>query len=121
MGSVDIWNEVNTAHGQYRYGEEVYEKLIALYVTRFSYLYLKIYVNGYKSPQNALRSLKYEQMVQELNLHSNDLWFFDNEPTEYDANNSEYLKQIMRARKCNPDPDQFIYYDNPLERMKPMI
>jgi hypothetical protein len=121
MDSVDVWKETNSAYSQYNYGEEVYEKLISLYVTRFCYLYLKIYVNGYESEQNASRSLKYKQMVHELNILSNDLWFFDNEPTEYDAKNSEYLKQIVRARNSNPDPDQFIYYDNPLERTKNLL
>jgi hypothetical protein len=100
--------------------EEVYRKLIFLYVVKLFYLYLKVFITSYVDDKNKLRALKYIRIINQLESLSKDFWFFDNEPTEYDIKNSEYLKEIRR-RMGKAVTDDIVYYDNPLERMKMLL
>jgi hypothetical protein len=119
--NIKIWNDSNNSiSGSRYYDEQVYQKLIGLYTIKLFYLYLNIYVNGYKC-QNYFQSIKYNQIIKELQSLSNDVWFFDDEPTEFDIKNTEYLKQVRNANDSDPVSDEFIYYNNPLGRMKNLL
>jgi hypothetical protein len=121
MANLAIWKDVTEYSNQKSYEDEIYDKLIFLYVAKLFHLYLKVYVNGYQDENNnPVVSAKYKHITEKLESLSKDLWFFDNEPTEYDVKNSEYLKQIRKTME-KTIMDDLLYYNDPLERMKMLI
>ena len=95
--------------------------MIFLYVAKLFHLYVKVYVNGYQNEiKNPDTKTKYMQIIDNLESLSKDLWFFDNEPTQYDIQNSDYIK-LMRKNIRKADSDDIVYYKNPLERMKGIL
>jgi len=121
MANLAIWKDVTEYSNQKSYDDEIYDKLIFLYVAKLFHLYLKVYVNGYQHENsNSAVLAKYEENIENLECLSKDLWFFDNEPSEYDIRNSEYLKQISKVMG-KASPADLVYYDNPLERMKALL
>jgi hypothetical protein len=121
MANLDIWKDVTNHSNQKSYDDESYDNLIFLYVAKLFHLYVKVYVNGYQNEiKNPDTKTKYMQIIDNLESLSKDLWFFDNEPTQYDIQNSDYIK-LMRKNIRKADSDDIIYYKNPLERMKGIL
>ena len=121
IASIDIWLQFNSStYANYpKINSGIYKELILLYVSRLMYLYLKTYENYYKNDDNQNECKKYESLIEELNVMSNDLWFFDNEPLQYDLNESKMQKQILRQTKISVSND-IHYPKNPLERLNKM-
>jgi len=55
-------------------------------------------------------------MVNELGDLSKDIWFFDNEPTEFDKRYSEQRKDFLK-RSSKKVPEELIYNEDPLIRL----
>lgn len=119
--SIDIWLQFNPSiYANYpKINSDIYKELILLYVGRLMYLYLKTYLNYYKNNKNQNECKKYENLIDELNVISGDLWFFDNEPLQYDIDESKMQKQILRDIKISVSND-IHYPKNPLERLNKM-
>jgi len=121
MDSLEIWNDSQKSdYERKNYEQVIYRNMIFLYVAKLFHLYLKVFVSSYVNDRNELKAMKYNKIIQDLESLSKDFWFFDNEPTEYDVKNSEYLKEIQK-RMGKTITNNLVYYDNPLERMKMLI
>jgi hypothetical protein len=121
IDSIDIWLQFNESRiANYpKINSNIYRELILLYIGRLMYLYLNTYVKYYKNNENQKECKKYENFIEELNLMSNDLWFFDNEPMQYDIDKSNMQKQILK--QINKSIFNGIHYPkNPLERLNLM-
>ena len=59
------------------------------------------------------------KLIEELNVMSNDLWFFENDPLQYDIDKSNIQKQILRQTN-RPVSNEIYYPQNPLERFNQM-
>ena len=62
MASIDIWLQIDKS--------------------RYADYYLKTFVKYYKKDNKQSECENYERFTKELNVISNDLWFFDNEPLQ---------------------------------------
>jgi hypothetical protein len=119
--SIDIWLQFNkSSYPNYsKINSDIYRELILLYICRLIYLYLKTYVNHYKNDDNKKDCEKYKNLIEELNRISNDLWFFDNGPLQYDIDKSNIQKQILKQSN-RPVSNDIHYPKNPLERLNQM-
>ncbi len=119
--SIDIWLQFNkSSYPNYsKINSDIYRELILLYICRLIYLYLKTYVNYYKNDDNKKDCEKYENLIEELNRISNDIWFFDNGPLQYDIDKSNIQKQILKQSN-RPVSNDIHYPKNPLERLNQM-
>jgi hypothetical protein len=63
--------------------------------------------------------LKYEKIINQLDSLSKDLWFFDNNPTQFDREQSNEKKRYLALRNKSVTSD-ILYYENPLERLQKM-
>lgn len=114
---IELWKQVNDRPDRFSpYNGENINELIILYVTKFMQLYIKIFISGYKRTENKLAYDKYAKMVNELGDLSKDIWFFDNEPTEFDKRYSEQRKDFLR-RRSERVPTELIYNEDPLIRL----
>ncbi len=96
--SLDIWTSLNSGFTTARYDENILRELIFLYVSKLMHLYLKVIVEHYKKFNQNFVSSKYEIILNNLDLLSRPLWFFDTEPTIYDKKVAEMEEQIAKAR-----------------------
>jgi hypothetical protein len=121
IASIDIWLQFNkSSYANYsKINSGVYRELILLYIGRLMYLYLKNYVKYYKNNNNQNECEKYENIIEDLNRMSNDLWFFDNEPLQYDIDKSNRQKQIFIQTK-RPVSNDVHYPKNLSERLNQM-
>ena len=79
-------------------------------------LYLKIYVSHYKRTATDQSSfIRYEVVIDSLDLLSTELWFFDSKPTPFDIQYSNSIRPY-NLMKTN----EGFYYKNPLYRLKIM-
>jgi hypothetical protein len=115
---IELWNHVNNRSNDSfsPYRDENVKELILLYVTKLMQLYIKVFISGYKGTNNKSAYDKYDKIVNELGELSEDFWFFDNEPTEFDKKYSEQRKNFLK-RRSQKVPDKLIYNENPLERL----
>jgi hypothetical protein len=116
---IELWNYLNNRSNDSfsPYREENIKELILLYVTKFLQLYIKIFISGYKETKNKSAYDKYDKIVNELGQLSEDFWFFDNEPTEFDKRYSEQQKEFL-SKRSKKVPDELLYNENPLDRLK---
>jgi len=121
MASINIWLQFNeSSYLNYpKIKSDIYRELILLYIGRLMYLYLKTYVKYYKNNDNQKECEKYEKLIEELSVMSNDLWFFDNDPLQYDIDKSNIQKQILRQTN-RPVSNEIYYPQNPIERLNQM-
>jgi hypothetical protein len=99
-----------------QYNENVLRELIFLYVAKLMELYLKIYVSHYKKTATDQSSfIRYEEVIDSLDLLSTELWFFDSKPTPFDIQYSNSIRPY-NLMKTN----EGFYYKNPLYRLKIM-
>lgn len=100
------------------YRDDILVDLIILYVSKLMYLYIKTFVYTYRSSYNVLTSSKYDDMINELNHMSKDLWFLDNQPTDEDLRWSKGINHgyYNGIRIKDPETDLF-YYTDPIERI----
>jgi hypothetical protein len=67
-----------------------------------------------KEEENSAYHKKYISILQELNELSKDLWFFDNDPSDFERQQSARIGQ----HKGTPPDNR--YYDDPLKRLNNM-
>ena len=121
MDNLEVWQDVSSSNYNHKkFENEVYHNLIILYVIKLFHLYLSILIRGYNNFSTVTSRRKYQQIVEDLESSSKDLWFFDSEPTGFDIRNYEHIKQI-RGHKSDTVPNDFYYYQNPLERMRMLL
>ena len=123
IDSLKIWRDreyfFHQTVNQSRFSNGAYSNLIILYVLKLFHLYLKVILQGYSQSASPDEYAKYNSIVKELELLSKDLWFFDNEPTDYDIMNGKYYMQI--GRQTEEKTADLPYYNNPLERMEKLL
>lgn len=97
-------------------------ELVTLYVAKLMHLYLKVLVAHYGRTNPAFDPTRLNTITSELESMSKNLWFFDNEPTEYDRRRSiaKREEKAMLERK-EPEFDAVLYHENPLQRIQEMM
>jgi len=101
--------------------KEVFSELVLLYLCRLQYLYLIKTIKHFKRYYPKGRYSKYEQQVELLDASSKELWFFDNEPLDYDIKVSDMKKWWLKRSGQNVDENYVFYYTDPVERLKQII
>ena len=122
IASIDIWLQFNkSSYANYpKINFDIYKELILLYIGRLMYLFtLRPNVKYHKDDDNQNECENYENLIEELNVISSDLWFFDNEPLQYDIDKSNTEKQIL-IQTNRPVSNKIHYPKNPLERLNQM-
>jgi hypothetical protein len=123
IASIEVWENINRMSTPFsltnQYSEDIYKELIFLYVSRLMYLYLKIFIVHFKAGTNSADYQKYKLLIEELDELSRDLWFFDNEPTDFDKQQSARM-QRYRRNTDKKTQDDISYYDDPLRRLQNM-
>jgi hypothetical protein len=118
FSSIEVWQNLNPESSSNsmltEYDEEILRELIFLYVSRLMYLYLKVFVQHFKGEANFTDYPKYILLLEELDGLSRDLWFFDDEPTEFDK------RQYIRNETDEEMKSEIPYYDDPLRRLQIM-
>jgi hypothetical protein len=64
---------------------------------------------------------EYDKHATELDAISRDLWFFDNDPLEYDIEVSKTRKWWLEKSGESVDKDHIFYYTDPVERLRQVI
>jgi hypothetical protein len=112
-----MWENLNFLSTQLH--QDALKELIWLYIAKFMYLYVEVFVSSYKTTSNQSYCHKCEIIMNELRSLSKDLWFLNDDPTQFDIDQSNQRKMYLRARK-HMTPADIIYYENPLERLQKM-
>ncbi len=105
-------------HSYSEYSDEVYYELILLYVCRFQLNFFKIIVNKFKKENPNAKTKEFFELMEKLNSATEDLWFFDGKPSEFDKLLSRGI-QFRKNRKVESEWPIF-YYDDPLWRLSRM-
>ena len=100
---------------------EVLSELVLLYLCRLQFLYLSTIISHFKKHYPKGKYVKYERQTELLNELSNELWFFDNEPSEYDVEASKMRKWWLRRSNRKVDEERVLYYTDPIERLRQLI
>jgi len=118
MAGIKVWQSVNASDipPLHRYDEDIFKELIFMYVAKFMYLYIKVFVTHYKDNSNPLEYDNYNRIIEELHSFSKDLWFFDDKPTSFDIEQSDQRKKYLQARNRKV-PDNVLYCEDPLRRL----
>jgi len=108
----------NLANQQSRgYSNELLEELILLYLSRLQRLFFHIIVERMKEDNLNAIVKPFNSFMQKLDLASSHLWFFDNNPTEYDIEVSDAQKRLKKQVEKTIPSNQVLYYENPLDRL----
>jgi hypothetical protein len=100
---------------------EVLSELVLLYLCMLQFLYLSKVISHFKRHYPKGKYEDYEKQAELLDASSNDLWFFDNAPSQYDVQASETRKWWLKQSGGTVDKDQVFYYTDPIERMTRFI
>ena len=100
---------------------EALSELVLLYLCRLQFLYLSKVISHFKRHYPKGKYEDYEKQAELLDASSNDLWFFDNDPSQYDVQASETRKWWLKQSGGTVDKDQVFYYTDPIERMTRFI
>jgi hypothetical protein len=122
LASLDIWRNINPydMSPSREYPEQILKELIFLYIAKLMQLYIAVFVKKYRRNNANVdpRVLKYETIIKKLVELTKEFWFFDNEPTTYDIQHSDSVKQFHRHKQLREISDKIVYYDNPAERLR---
>jgi hypothetical protein len=96
---------------------EILSELVLLYTAKMFHLYLDLFVKFYAGNNIKFDGSKYDQDLKDLENISKDLWFFDNQPTQYDLESSKKRKAIAFATGHTQQTGSDLYYKNPYQRL----
>jgi len=100
---------------------EVHSELILLYLCRLQFLFLSKMVTHFRKYYPKGKYDEYDKHAKELDAISRDLWFFDNDPLEYDIEVSKTRKWWLEKGGESAVKDLIFYYTDPVERLRQVI
>jgi len=120
--SLEVWNSFSSKLiSTPTIEEHIIQKLIFLYVSKLMHLFFKTMIGHYNGKNPHFDGDKYKSSIQDLEKYSEELWFFDNEPTEYDVKASEKRKQAVQTFTGKQGTVDMLYYKNPLTRLENLL
>jgi len=115
--SLELWDDLNKRnYGSEYTKEQALKELVLFYCTKLMQLYFREFISGYKDTKSTETFDKFQLMVKELEEMSQDFWFFDNKPSQFDLIYSESIKK-SRKSMGKIVPEGTIYNEDPLDRL----
>lgn len=117
MASIDI--EICKRENKIEY-IKIFYQLIHLYIAKFLQLYMDLILSKFsnrKSQRELVELEGYRQFKKKLNEFSKELWFYDDDPTSFDIQESNAKKYLLKMQGEQYDDSITFYYENPVERL----
>jgi hypothetical protein len=96
---------------------QILSELVLLYLCKLQQLYLSRIVSHFRKQYPKGKYAEFESQAASLGTSSSELWFFDNQPTEYDVYTSDARKWWLKSGGETVDEKLVFYYTDPIERL----